>query len=276
MEEREVEAVSQRADEQKSSERKTKDAALHASRAEIAQLIADQLGESEEEPKRHIYKIVKRLGADQALAYARRVQEIEAAGGVMLPDGSRRRTPGGVFFWLVKSEQPPGVVRSIFFRPRPKQESAKTNNGTSASVQPAPLPPPFSWEDRLAVLKEVSEEKGSTNVKITLIGRPGKVVERGQCVIMSMQATKIPALPKGLPVPPEANTTYTVYIAAKQWRKVAEAIQDAEDILILEGWPHLDLNNQAKSIAVFVTNATTKKLQAAQRQRQPSSQQETP
>ena len=48
---------------------------------------------------------------------------------------------------------------------------------------------------------------------------------------------KPPTLPKGLPAPPTEPTTYLVYIARKQWVKVAEAIQVADDKLIVEGYP---------------------------------------
>ncbi len=107
-------------------------------------------------------------------------------------------------------------------------------------------------------------------MKITLIGRPGKVIDRGTCVVTTMQTTKIPSLPKGLPTPPDASTTYTVYIASKQWRRVEEALKDQEDVLIVEGFPQID--TQTSSIAVFATNTTTKKLQMAQRQAQAQSQ----
>ena len=49
-----------------------------------------------------------------------------------------------------------------------------------------------------------------------------------------MQSSKVPALPKGLPVPAEAKTTYAVYIAQKQWRKVEEVLWNPEDMLIAE------------------------------------------
>jgi hypothetical protein len=52
----------------------------------------------------------------------------------------------------------------------------------------------------------------------------------------------------------------------KQWNKVAEAIRDPEDTLIVEGFPQLD--PETSCIAVFATNTTTKKLQQAQRQAQ--------
>ena len=105
-------------------------------------------------------------------------------------------------------------------------------------------------------------------MKLTLIGKPGKVIEKGTCFIMSMESQKAPALPKGLPTPPETTTTYTVYIASKQWRKVESVVSDPDDVLILEGYPQLDA--KTGSIAVFITNSTTKKLQAAQRQAQPA------
>ncbi len=185
----------------------------------------------------------------------------------MLTDGSRRRTPGGVFFYLVK-EQAPASIRQRIFKRKPAQSSKPRpvpRQKDSATTSP---PQPLTWSERRAALAELDEEKGqATTMKITLIGRPGKVVEQGQCIITIMQATKIPALPKGLPVPPAPTTVYTVYISVKQWRRVAETIStDPEDSLILEGWPHLD--SEAKSIAVFVTSTTTRKLQAASRQDQ--------
>ena len=127
------------------------------------------------------------------------------------------------------------------------------------------MAPPLAWEDRLAVLEEVLKQKGTaTTVKITLVGRPGKIVEQGDSVMIGMQSTKVPALPKGLPTPPSAPTNYVVFIARKQWARVSGAIENLEDMLIVEGFPALD--PQAKSIAVFATNVTTKLLQAAQRQ----------
>ena len=124
----------------------------------------------------------------------------------------------------------------------------------------------LTWKDRIAVIQEAEVEKGSANVKITVVGRPGKIVDRGQCVVTVMESNKVPALPKGLPTPPAAPTKYTVYIGAKQWKKVAEAITDPEDSLIIEGFPTMD--QQTGSIAVFATNTTTKKLQMAQKTKQ--------
>ena len=225
---------------------------------EVEQSIAGHLGETEAEPLQLLHKVVKKLGPEQALAFLKETQEIEAQGGLLLPDGSRRRTPGGVFFYLVRTRGPT-PVRLLFWQQRQKQ----------ATPTPA-SPPAFAWADRLAVLDEIGAEKGAAStVKITVIGRPDKVIDRGTCVVTSLQSTRIPSLPKGVPTPPNAATTYTLYIASKQWRRVAEAIKDPEDTLIVEGFPQLD--SKSGSIAVFATNTTTRKLQQAQRQAQAAS-----
>jgi PHAX RNA-binding domain len=190
----------------------------------------------------------------------------------MVTGGSRRRTPGGVFFLLIKERVPVETTKHIFKKRSLYQQAAKqkkTAAPAESQESQTKAAAPMAWADRLATLSELSAEKGqATTVKITLIGRPGRIVERGACIVTSMESSKVPSLPKGLPAPSEASTTYTVYIADKQWRKVADALKDQDDALIVEGYPHLDA--EAKVIAVFATNTTTRNLQAEQRQsRQP-------
>ncbi len=47
-----------------------------------------------------------------------------------------------------------------------------------------------------------------------------------------------PNLWRGLPASP--TTDYAVFIARKQWQKVAQAAQDPQDPLIVEGYPTVD------------------------------------
>jgi hypothetical protein len=263
--------------------RSQEEQALHTQRIETTELIADQLGETEEEPRRLIYRIVKHLGVDPSLAFLQRTHEIEAAGGLMLPDGSRRRTIGGVYFYLVRHETAPEISRLIFppaYKRRRQQEKAQGDQ-PQAATRSTGIPQPattagFVWEDRIGVLAEIAiEERGEVkSVKVTLVGRPGKVIERGQCVFTTMQQApeKMPSLPKGLPLPPPDQvepTIYSVYISLKQWRtkKIAESLQDPGDILIIEGFQLLD-KKMPGTISVFASNVTTKLLQAAQKQAQ--------
>jgi hypothetical protein len=249
---------------------KSPEQALKAARKAAIKTLASELGETEAGPRQQLAMVVKQLGPEQALAFLHEAQAIEANGGLMLPDGSRRRTPGGVFFYLVRTKGPP-AVQGLWGRKskHPKPEGHQTVSpqaATPAAQHPFPPPlPTMTWEDRLIVLQELATEKGTVRtVKITLIGRPGNIVDKGSCVVTMMQASKAPALPKGLPVPSAPPTNYVVYITAKQWKAVAEAIKDPEDVLIVEGYPQLD--PKTVSLAVFATNTTTKKLQAARRQ----------
>src|SRR5215472_1657818 len=169
---------------------------------EVEQTIAECLSETEAEPLKLLHKVVKKLGPEQALAFLKETQEIEAQGGLLLPDGSRRRTPGGVFFYLVRTKGPK-PVRFLFWQ----QKQAP------AAASPQSPPPAFTWADRMAALDEIGSEKGAAStVKITVIGRPGKIIDRGTCVVTSLQSSRVPSLPKGVPTPPHATTTYTLYI----------------------------------------------------------------
>ncbi len=104
-------------------------------------------------------------------------------------------------------------------------------------------------------------------MKISIAGRPGKVVSKHNVVITSMQQIKNPILPKGLPSPPETKTTYVLYITRKQWSRVTEIIEaDPDDSLIVEGYPFFD--KQLNVMAVFATRTTTKSLEKARQEAQ--------
>jgi len=249
------------------------------SQEEVAAMIADTLGETEEGARKSILHIVRAAGRTHARELLNMTLQAEAHGGVMVPDGSRRRTPGGVFFSLAysigKAKNGRPIQRPWNGAKKPRQEQAPVQAEAQAPVkQPKPTPQPvpvFVWNDRLAAMKEAMQEKGSaTTVKMTLIGRPGYVLDKQQFVVVTMEHAKTPALPKGLPTPPSTPTQYGVYIAAKQWSKVKEALADPEDALIVEGVPKIDM--ELGAIAVFTTNVTTKKLQMAKKQPQQAAQ----
>jgi PHAX RNA-binding domain len=62
-----------------------------------------------------IKRIVRTIGEERALALLQQALEIEQQSGLMLPDGSRRYTPGGVFFRLVKEQMSPEKRRQVWF-----------------------------------------------------------------------------------------------------------------------------------------------------------------
>ena len=191
------------------------------------------------------------IGPERALAYLAETLAQEAAGGVLVRNGSRRRTPGGAFFYRVRTQVRGKERRRIWpqAQPQPKQPAV-----------------PLQWADRLAHFPALLMEPGvAMTAKLTLIGRPGRVIQAGDCVITTLQSSgKLPTLPKGLPTPPAQPTTFVVYIAAKQWRKVEAALEDLNDALIVEGAPVYD--ERLPGLAVLAQSVTTKVLQAAKRQ----------
>ena len=119
-----------------------------------------------------------------------------------------------------------GTHRSVF--PLLPLRVARFVDAVRCDGQPAAGP----QSHRVADITELQQEQGgASTVKLTLIGRPGRVSNKGTFMLTTMQSSKVPALPKGLPVPAQASTTYAVYIAQKQWRKVEEALRNPEDIL---------------------------------------------
>src|SRR5690349_12103950 len=75
------------------------------------------------------------------------------------------------------------------------------------------------------------------SMKVTLIGRPGTVETRQQCVVFRMQGKPPGSLPKGLPPVPNAPPlTWTVMVALRQWNRVKDSLtMHQDDALIVEG-----------------------------------------
>jgi hypothetical protein len=80
-------------------------------RAEAVTTIAQKLGEVEREPLKKLKAVVKILGPDNALALCEKTLEVEQQGGMLTRDGTRRRTLGGVFFYLVRGSNNKKVKR---------------------------------------------------------------------------------------------------------------------------------------------------------------------
>ncbi|MBA3822393.1 MAG: hypothetical protein H0X24_00655 [Ktedonobacterales bacterium] len=227
--------------------------------------LADHLGEQESGARYRIWQIMRTMGEEGALALLQEAQEIEAAGGQLIGNGSRRRTFGGIYFHLARERLTRDPAYDwIFAQPQPTKKKPPSD----AAAQSAPAPPvptaPFLWTERQALIDAALQQNGgSTTMKVTLVGRPGAIVEKDQFVMTSMPTQKIPELPRGLPIPEQTQTQVLVYIALKQWRKVAEAIQQPDDVLIIEGFGIYE--PAIKGMAVLATTTTTKRLQQAKK-----------
>lgn len=94
-------------------------------------------------------------------------------------------------------------------------------------------------------------------MKVRLIGRPGEVQQRGTTVVTAFATRKAPLLPEGLPDAPAEPTVYTVYIAGKQWARVAPALEaDPALGVVIEG--HCFHDAELNGLAVLAQSVMLK------------------
>jgi len=91
-----------------------------------------------------IQRLVARIGPDAALAFLVEALTTEAAGGLLTSEGACQRTPGGVFFYLMRGRIDPRDRWRIWPQDRPQTE------------QPSE---PFKWEDASLISPPCSQEQ---------------------------------------------------------------------------------------------------------------------
>lgn len=231
----------------------------------VDETLVKQIAETLNEPNLALLReVLTVIGPERAQEFFQKTLEIEAQGGLMLKNGSRRRTPGGVFFYTVRHAIPKSEERLIW----PPANKAKDG---VASEPPAPPIQAPSWEEAkqfvIAAIKSIGEAK---TVKITLVGRPSRVVQQQSCVVIALKGKEPPSLPKGLPTPPANSAiTWAVFIANKQWSKVKDSIQgNGSDQLIIEGYPLVDPKSSAS--VVLATSVKSVAQERAQREEKKS------
>jgi hypothetical protein len=227
------------------------------------ELTGEQLAAVLQEPKVALLRqVLRTLGQDRTAVILTDTLQCEAAGGMRTKDGSRRRTRGGVFFQLVKERVTAHERRRLFphLAPRPSQGQPQS--------QPQGQPTALTWDEVPAIIQTLATTPPgeARTMKLTLIGRPGKVETRGQAVVFRMQGKLPGALPKGLPpVPAQAPLTWTVMVALRQWNRVKESLAaNQEDQLIIEGYPCM----QGSQPMVLAQSCVSMLQQRAQKQAQ--------
>jgi PHAX RNA-binding domain len=195
-------------------------------------LTVEKLAEILQEPKVPLLRqVLRTFGPERTAAVLTDTLQCEAQGGILTKDGSRRRTPGGVFLQLVKERATPQERRRLFSPPGPQHHQAP--------ARPHAPPQALTWEEVQAVVPTLSQ--GEATVKLTLIGRPAleAVQTRPTYVAFRMQGKAPGPLPKGLPpVPDQHPIPWLVVIALRQWNRVKDSLAaHADDTLIIEGHP---------------------------------------
>ncbi|KAK0182042.1 hypothetical protein PV327_000213 [Microctonus hyperodae] len=86
---------------------------VESSDSAVANDIAEKLDEKKDSL---IARVVDIVGKAKAIEFYEKTIEIEKNGGILIMNGSRRRTPGGVYLYLVKNDDhiPQEQIREIF------------------------------------------------------------------------------------------------------------------------------------------------------------------
>jgi hypothetical protein len=219
-------------------------------------LTVEQLAEVLQEPNRPLLRqVLQTLGPDRTRAVLTATLEQEAAGGMLTHDGTRRRTPGGTFFQLVRQQASPYERWRLFPRPalQPGQPQA---------------PAGLTWDEVPTIVQTLATAPTgeARTMKLTLIGRPGKVETRGQAVLFRLQGKPPGPLPRGLPaLPATPPITWLVMVALRQWNRVqASLAAHQEDQLLIEGYPAM----QGSQHVLLAQSCVSLLQQRAQKQAQ--------
>src|SRR5712692_522874 len=95
-------------------------------------LTVDTLAEVLQEPKRTLLmKVLRTFGVDRTTAILADTLTCEANGGMLTKDGTRRRTPGGVFFQLVRERATTQERGRLFPRPAPQHGQRQPQTPTA-------------------------------------------------------------------------------------------------------------------------------------------------
>ena len=103
-------------DNQKGTVRKIADLSttIESTDSDVASDITSKLNEKKD---LLIRRIVDIIGKEKAIYFFQKTKKIEEGGGMLIMNGSRRRTAGGVYLWLVKNDKhiPQEKIREIFY-----------------------------------------------------------------------------------------------------------------------------------------------------------------
>lgn len=229
-----------------------------------AHAVAHQLGERDRVAIECIRRIIDLIGIERTQTLVDQARRIDAAGGIVTHDGRRRRTLGGIFFYLFNQSASPDQRREILhlqarlraeiaFRKRLKTPSVGRLGSLSTSVD---------LDSARHLARKLAGSAGKTlSMKIRIVGRPGKTERRDGLVIFQMHSPVLPPkLPKVLPPLPDTPQTYVIYMAVKQWLRVAPQLEQDDHALIVEGAAAFD--PQLGKLVIYAQEAYIRQLPA--------------
>jgi hypothetical protein len=189
----------------------------------IDPLTAHTLAETLQEPNTALLaKVLRLLGQERCSAILTDALTTEASGGMLTKDGTRRRTPGGTFFHLVR-DQCTQEERARLFPYVPSQKPLRPGQSAQPAhpVQPDAMPRALT----LDLWKGLTPMPVTATLKLVLRDLP-ETRESGGLVYMAFQ-NEPRGLPKGISL-----DRGPLYLSApvKQWKTAcskAEQIRTA-------------------------------------------------
>lgn len=105
---------------------------------EYGQMLAKGL---EEEKSDLIVRVVSVIGKEESLQLYTATQNIEKKGGMMTMNKERRRTPGGIFLWLLKTSNKIDDQKKKEIFEGDKEKQMQEGNWTPVKTDPPPPSP---------------------------------------------------------------------------------------------------------------------------------------
>lgn len=243
---------------QKKRAKRSKPKAGHG-RPKLRKTVAHIVEQLDEKNLKHTWWIVLNLGHERALELLARTLEIEAQGGMLIASGARRRTPGGVFFYLANPEASQKAAR--WRQTERDQEEAHLHAHQSWIAEQIAT----HWPQRQQVLADLIRGgvKRARKMRVTLTGRPSKVVDQGAYMMTIMRAPQpTEKMSDELPPIPDSNLAYVIYIPKSQWQRVEKRYTE-EPHWELSVTGFLTYDSGIKKMSLFAKAVTLQRLAPA-------------
>lgn len=202
-----------------------------------ARTLARQLDETTFHVTQQLERCILVLGEATVDELLRETERIEQGDGLLTRDGTRRRTKGGVFLYVARGRCTPEQRAIIFpltdWQARKASRQARAPRTAPAAAAPAAPPAPEATE---APVKRTYFFPGVATLKTTLKGRPiQSTVAEGYVRLVFERTEATDSFPAGIPAAPSDPQRVTVYVAKKQWAKVADELQKPTINLTVDG-----------------------------------------
>jgi hypothetical protein len=204
---------------------------------------ANKLGETDAAPKHQIRQIVTLAGLEFSERLLAETLDVEENGGLLTSDGTRRRTPGGVFFYIARGKLEPSI-RAVIFPNYPQMNPIET----------------MAWEGRLPLVEAARDTAQYGEIRsaprITINGLPKSVQIQDNTVVMIFEHTQEKlTYPRGIPTPPVVPTYFTVFMGKANWERVDKQLKkSAMDSLIIEGTCVFDQETGTIAVLAMIVN----------------------